>query len=261
MVTGLIAALIGTASIAPASAIAAPPRPAIWVVNDEDTVIYLFGTFHALKGQPQWFNSEVQTAFAHSNELMLETLVPTPADFARGLPGSRLPPGEANASSFLASTRIAINAGRSQGLQVDQGADMVLREVAEASGKPVGGLEPFEDQLNMIASIPASPDAAKHARDPAQIAALAAAMGAMESAWKRGDERVFAAMLDQMRRSSPQTYRIMFDQRNGNWAQWIAGRLSRPGTVFVAVGAGHLAGPDSVQAKLASFGVRSARIN
>src|SRR3990170_2122414 len=66
------------ASAAPANA---PPRlpdadPAIWVVNDHDTTIYLFGTFHALDGKSAWFNDEVRTAFAASDELVLETVIP-----------------------------------------------------------------------------------------------------------------------------------------------------------------------------------------
>ena len=64
-----------------------------------------------------------------------------------------------------------------------------------------------------------------------------------------------------MRSSSPDSYSVMFTQRNTNWANWIANRLHQPGTVFVAVGTGHLAGPDSVQAKLALLGIHSARIN
>jgi uncharacterized protein YbaP (TraB family) len=53
----------------------------------------------------------------------------------------------------------------------------------------------------------------------------------------------------------------MFIDRNVRWANWIVQRLKTPGTVFVAVGAGHLSGPDSVQSQLASLGVKSARIN
>ena len=68
-------------------------------------------------------------------------------------------------------------------------------------------------------------------------------------------------MLDQMRRTSPHSYDAMFTRRNSNWASWIAQRLEKPGTVFVAIGAAHLAGPDCVQAKLSRIGVRSARIN
>ena len=49
---------------------------------------------------------------------------------------------------------MAINAGQSQGMKVDNGADMVLRHVAEAEGKPVEGLETLEFQLNMFNRMP-----------------------------------------------------------------------------------------------------------
>src|SRR5918994_398306 len=79
---GMITALIAAAISAPAPALPAvatgvpDARPALYVVNDEDTIIYLFGTFHALDGKSEWFNDEVKTAFRGSHELVLETLVP-----------------------------------------------------------------------------------------------------------------------------------------------------------------------------------------
>jgi len=48
--------------------------------------------------------------------------------------------------------------------------------------------------------------------------------------------------------------------RNRNWAEWLDERLDRPGTVFVAVGAGHLAGKESVQDQLAARGIGAARV-
>jgi hypothetical protein len=65
----MIAALIAAASTAMWTPSIAPQRlvpdarPALWVVNDEDTIIYLFGTFHALDGRSDWLNDEVMTAF------------------------------------------------------------------------------------------------------------------------------------------------------------------------------------------------------
>jgi uncharacterized protein YbaP (TraB family) len=44
-------------------------------------------------------------------------------------------------------------------------------------------------------------------------------------------------------------------QRNQTWAGKIIAMLQQPGTIFIAVGAGHLAGPDSVQAQLQSRGI------
>ena len=89
---------------------------------------------------------------------------------------------------------------------------------------------------------------------------LSQAMVDMQSAWKRGDQSVFVHMLDQLDAASPDTYRMMFTERNARWADWIAARLHTPGTVFVAVGVGHLAGKDSVLVRLAEKGIESQRV-
>jgi uncharacterized protein YbaP (TraB family) len=55
-------------------------------------------------------------------------------------------------------------------------------------------------------------------------------------------------------------YERLLTQRNANWAGWIEQRLQEPGTVFIAVGAGHLAGTDSVQRQLRRRGLKVERI-
>ncbi|MBA2466094.1 MAG: TraB/GumN family protein [Sphingomonas sp.] len=268
-IAGALAAAGMNAGIsAPASAASIPSAlpdadPAIWVINDEDTIIYLFGTFHALDGKSAWFNDEVRTAFAASDELVLETLVP---DW-RGegaMPAARTEAQAGGAPSYLAATRMAISAGRARGLKAGNGADAVLRQAAEYWGKPVGGLESFSAQAGMLNHMPAAVRPAS-AMSPAQASRtmdeLSFAMSELQTAWNRGDWRLFGAMLTDMRVTSPRSYNLMFAQRNATMANWIAERLQRPGTVFVAVGTGHLVGRDSVQAKLALRGFRSTRIN
>ena len=67
------------AATPPAPAHAAPPlpdaNPAVWVVRDADTTIYLFGTIHVLDTRP-WFNDEVRRSFEASNELVMEVIIP-----------------------------------------------------------------------------------------------------------------------------------------------------------------------------------------
>jgi uncharacterized protein YbaP (TraB family) len=249
-----------------------PSEPAMFVVRDADTTVYIFGTFHALDGRSQWFGDQVRHAFEQSNELVLETLVPEQRDqVGPAIPGFR-PPAVTPSASFLATTRMAITAGRSQGMQVDNGADMVLRHQAEAEGKPVEGLETLQFQLDMFNRMPAGPaptPAVAPAPQPGQpvvfsaspMQSLSLAMTQMQAAWKRGDQAVFVNMLDQLKTASPDTYRMMFTERNARWADWIRARMQTPGTVFVAVGAGHLAGKDSLLVRLAERGIPSQRVN
>jgi uncharacterized protein YbaP (TraB family) len=272
MITAMIAASI--AATPPAAAAPAPlmpdAQPALWVVNDHDTIIYLFGTFHALDGRSAWFNDEVKTAFAASNELVLETLIPPPP----GMPAAPAEEGEesrlkpigpmppvAGSASFLSTSKAVMKAGRAHGMSTDHGADTVLRQAAEASGKPVSGLESFDYQIAMFSRLRGATAPADQQQAAAMSAALAEILSRLQAAWNRGDAESFAPMLEEMSLRSPETYRLMFAERNSRWAGWIGQRLQQPGTVFVAVGAGHLAGRDSVQRKLAQSNIRVARVN
>ena len=259
--------LLVVAALAAATPAVAQDRleaaPAIFVVGDADTTVYLFGTFHALDGKSDWFNNGVRHAFDQSNELVLETVISEPVFpqiVSHPAPVQLRNLSVTPSASFLASTRMAISAGRSKGLQVDNGADMVLRRAAEADGKSVEGLETLQSQLNMFTRMPEA-GAAPTAGAPNAMNSLSDSMLEMQEAWKQGDQAIFVRMLGQLERGSPNTYRMMFTERNERWADWIRARLQTPGTVFVAVGAGHLAGKDSVLVKLAERGIPSARVN
>jgi hypothetical protein len=83
------------------------------------------------------------------------------------------------------------------------------------------------------------------------------------SAWSAGNvEQLAAVTADEEGETADDQalHRIVFTNRNTAWATWIQRRLAQPGTVFIAVGAAHLAGPDSVQSHLRALGIQSARI-
>ena len=260
--------LLAAAALAAATPGATPlpqQEPAMFVVRDSDTTVYLFGTFHALDGDPHWFGNGVRDAFEQSNELVLETLLPEGPNEPEQLREALSRPAVRPSPAFIATTRMAISASRAQGMQVDNGADMILRHVAESEGKSVVQLETLQFQLNMFnhlsAGAAATPADAKVGQPvKAQGEDLRHTMAEMQSAWKRGDQSVFVHMLGQLEAGSPSTYRLMFTDRNARWADWIAARLQTPGTVFVAVGAGHLAGKDSVLVRLAEKGIESQRV-
>ena len=264
MVNLLVTAALAAAAPMTAQAAPAMHEPALFVVHGAGTTVYIFGTFHALDGKSQWFNNKVRDAFEHSDELVLETVVPEDAPPPQAMTPQFRAPAMTASASFLATSRMAINAGQSQGMQVGNGADMVLRRNAEIEGKPVEGLETLQLQIDMFNHMPAALPAPRPrlagAVAAAEMNGLSKAMNEMQAAWKRGDQSIFVAMLDQLKAASPETYRMMFTERNNRWADWIRARLQTPGTIFVAVGAGHLAGKDSLLVKLAERGLSSRRI-
>ena len=263
-IAAAIAAFVPPLAEAPEPAPLPQAKPALWVVADADTTVYLFGTFHALDGQSDWFNDQVEHAFTRSDQLVLETIIPgSPAPVVKRRSIGAIGPVArvAGSASFLSSTKMVMSASRSNGMSTAHGADVVLSDAARAAGKRVEGLESFDFQLAMFSKLPPAPKARSKAESTATMTALSAALADLQAAWNRGDAERFAPMLDQMRAKSPEMYRMMFADRNTRWAAWIARRLEQPGTVFVAVGAGHFAGSDSVQAKLSKLGFGTARIN
>ena len=60
--------------------------------------------------------------------------------------------------------------------------------------------------------------------------------------------------------ATPVVARALMTDRNARWADWIKARLRVPGKLFVAVGAAHLAGPNSVQAMLKARGITAERL-
>ena len=63
--------------------VAAPPiRPALWLVRDADTTIYLFGTVHLLKPGLNWLNGPVADGLARSDTLVTEIVKTRESDAA-----------------------------------------------------------------------------------------------------------------------------------------------------------------------------------
>ena len=157
--------------------------PALWVVKDKDTIIYLFGTIHVLKPGLTWFDEAVKTAFDRSQELKLELVMPDPAAMASlvqatgtaapGTPplGERLPAGKQAAfrravtdlglpadaldryKPWLAATQLSIAPLSKLGYDSANGPETVLTEAAKAAHKPVTGLETAEQQLGYFSGL------------------------------------------------------------------------------------------------------------
>lgn len=270
---GRLLAALGALLAAPAAALPADPpdvnpqTPALWAISDHDTTIFLFGTFHALDASTDWFSPTIRAALDASDQLVLETIVPSTPGELRGTlirhqllsePVAGAPIiADGSAPGFVGSARRTMAASRELGMTVEMGADSVLRRTAEAQGKAVAGLESFDAQLGMFTTISRiAPSGGSNGQQLDHHATV----DRLRIAWKAGVSSAFATMLGSMQSQSPETYRILFVDRNQRWADWIARRLDQPGVTFVAVGAGHLSGGDSVQVNLARRGIRSNRV-
>jgi uncharacterized protein len=294
LLAGCVSELSPTAGGPETAAAPAPAAgPPLWVVRDADSTIYLFGTFHALKGQTKWRTPAVEAALAESQEVWLEIadvgdsdamqaqLAPLIAKIGvdpanplsskltaeeraklaaaaqkAGLNPAQLEP----LRPWLAAVQLSIAPLIAAGYDPNLGVDKLISAAAKAAGKPLMGFETTEQQLRFFASFPPEVElqflreAIEANEDgPAMVDDVAAA-------WAAGDMQRFKRLfIDDLRAGSPELYRVMIVDRNEAWAKTLQERLRGSGVSFVAVGAGHLVGPDSVQARLKARGIDTMR--
>jgi uncharacterized protein YbaP (TraB family) len=82
----------------------------------------------------------------------------------------------------------------------------------------------------------------------------------MVANWAKGDPDALAKTLNEDLDATPEVKKILLVDRNKHWAEWIDQRMKQPGVVFMAVGAGHLAGQDSVLVQLKAHRLNAKRV-
>jgi uncharacterized protein YbaP (TraB family) len=263
--------------------------PALWVVKDADTTIYLFGTIHVLKPGVRWFDEAVKTAFDSSQQLVLEMVAPeTPVMQALVLKlgtsptgptlTERLPPRDRPAYTkavtglglpattfdryrpWLAATNLTLLPILKLGYDPANGPETVLTAAAKTAGKPVTGLETAEQQLGYFAQLPENIQVKFLTSTVRDLPKVGGKLTEMVADWTHGQPEKLADSMNGDMKDSPEVTKVLLFDRNKRWADWIKHRLDQPGVVFIAVGAGHLAGKGSVLEELKKRHVAATRI-
>ena len=149
---------------------------------------------------------------------------------------------------------------RELGLDPGSGVESALKKQFTDSKKSIGQLETNAEQLGFFDRL------SEDAQRKFLIAMLDGAanmdseFAGMLAAWTRGDVAGIAKSFNAEFSDAPELTDALLARRNANWARWVHGRLDKPGTVLVAVGAGHLAGDQSVVTMLEKQGVKVTRV-
>ncbi|MGE8133763.1 TraB/GumN family protein [Novosphingobium subterraneum] len=279
-----------TSASTPAAAEAPAPRqlkPALWKVADADTTIYLFGTIHALPKGLVWLDGPVGQALDGSAELITEIPEVPAAEQQKTVMAVGLLKGETLRSLMPDEDRVAYEALLAKlkipaeafdplepwlagitlgvmpyamaGYGADSGVEAVLRKAALAKGKKLGALETVEYQLGLFDQLPREAQLKFLGEAVRDFDKSFAIIGTMTDEWGSGDPEGLGKLINE-NMDDPELAETLLYQRNRNWASWIARRLDQPGTVFIAVGAGHLAGVQSVQDMLKAQGLTATRV-
>jgi uncharacterized protein len=262
--------------------------PALWVVKDADTTIYLFGTVHILRPGLGWFDDDVKAAFDRSDMLVTEMIEPPAAEAAQimadlgidrsgstlraklnaedratyeavlpklGLPVASLDPLE----PWAAAINIYYAGLVQSGYDMTSGVEVQLKAAAMAQNKPRIGLETMREQLSIFDRMPAALQLRYVVDTVKGLDEIAPQTDRLVALWSNADSDGVATLMNAGFDSLNLT-EVLLTRRNANWARWINARMSEPGTVFVAVGAGHLAGSTSVQQLLKAYGRSAERV-
>jgi len=259
--------------------------PALWVVKDADSTLYLFGSVHVLRPTTGWASPRVEAAFDSASDIWFE--ISNPDDQAAIMPliqqhglspetplSSRLTPQE-NAELDAAAQAMGASAAQLQpmkpwlaalslsvaplikaGYDPKSGVELVLKARAEAAGKPIHGFETIDKQIGILAGLPDDVQLAFLRETLKDYENAATKLDEMVEAWARGDVATLDRVtIKEMKEASPALYQAVLVDRNTDWANQIQTLLEGSGTAFIAVGAAHLTGDDSVQAILQKRGV------
>ncbi len=264
------------------------PDPAIWVLKDEDTTIYLFGTIHLLKPGLSWFDEAVREAFNASDELVVEMIEPDPAEMVKivrelaidqtgksvrdklneddrkdyeaaltslGLPLASFDPLEL----WFASVNISLVPLMQNGYDTNSGVEKDLTALAKSRDMKIVGLETPRQQLGFFDNLPEEAQIRFLNFTVDTLGEMVDGMDNMVARWALADTEALGELMN-----AGLEDKILYDtllvKRNANWAEWVQDRMNEPGTVFMAVGAGHLAGESSLQELLVGKGLEPDQI-
>ncbi|WP_374609599.1 TraB/GumN family protein [Thermomonas sp.] len=283
-----------TSPVASAPGAKAVARPVLWKVSDADNSVYLLGSFHLLKRDDYPMPVEIDRAFDDAESLLFEidpremTAPETVATmqkymaYEEGKSLSKVLPkatlerlgtlvsasgGSVQAleqsEPWAVSLGLVLGVSQAMGLQADLGLDRHLMERAAKAGKPAGGLETVDAQMQAMDAVPYAEQAQgldEFLVDPKKAVQE---LQDMHAWWRSGDvERLDTGMRADMAAKSPQSYKLLDVDRNNAWLPQIEKRLtgSTSNDTLVVVGALHLLGSDGLVEKLKAKGYKVERV-
>ena len=292
--TGLLAATaLFACAFAPMAVQAKAPavvKPAMWVIKDADSTIYLLGSIHVMKPDTPWLSPAIQSRFDSAEDVWFE--IPDLDDKAAAMPMAQkymfdpngdmsagltpeevaqvdelLKPMGLNAVALKVMRKwavgliITLQQINSLGYTTETGVDVTLMKQARAQAKTVHGFETMESQMQALVPDNEADELTALRTTLKDIDTMPQDIGDLFAVWERGDAGALNhLMIDKMQAEDPKSYQRLIVQRNAAWEPQIEDILAGKGTVFITVGAGHLVGPDSVIAMLKTHDITAERV-
>lgn len=288
-VRAALATLICLTLISTATEAATKATPALWKVENKDATVYLFGSYHLLPADLEWMTPQILEAFESSDILVTEAdgsdetvMVELVTKLAMNPVGvtlaSLLTKDEAarvdvafgplgltvETSAPFQPWFVAIQAGviatMRMGYDPELGVEKVLQVKAREAGMEEAYLETAEAGLASFAMHPADVQIKMLMTSTDDMDIIEDMMNTILGAWASGDIDTVGESLNASLSKTPEVMETAIHQRNRNWIPAIEDMLRTEKTYFIAVGAGHMAGDQSVIALLEAQGYEVRRL-
>lgn len=265
-------------------------KPPLWKLADEDTTIFLLGTFHLLKEETVWYTREIDNAVKNSDALYTEiTLEEIDGSEAwayvrsRGFfqKGTYLTDYIGDAEFYRLQELISKAGGNNllvfrmkpmlaamvlagapyieEELKRFYGAEEVLVRRARKFRVPLKGLTSLEVHMGSVFDYPVEiqlnflretmDDATREFTDVDDLI----------SAWKSGNLKALDIHENEAMGKFPEIREKLLYGRNQLWVDQIVEMMTKPGQIFIAVGAAHFVGPKNVIELLENEGFNPVR--
>lgn len=265
-------------------------EPAMWRIEGDESTLYLFGTFHRLPEEVDWLSPEREEVLRNSSTLVLETIksqtgkeIKTFLSQNLGIAISRIPLNlkleqdtynvlkeqmEAYGVSeaafnryqpWYAATLLTRLGGEEVGFYSEFGVESVLQAQAEETGKRLIALETAAQQLLFLADLPNETQVEMLQQTILAWGEFEEIYRIMFEAWIAGDIETTEQLVLEPLKTLPPMYQVLIKNRNTAWLEPLEDLLSQKGVHFVAVGTGHLVGPDSLIKLFEEKGYRVVR--
>ena len=284
----LIVATLATGNVLAQNSGVTPP---IWEVRSGGNAVYLLGSIHLGRSDMYPVGQVAEKAYRASKVVALEadptdqqaivaaiadTFYQPPESLQNNLPGPLLtrlsrvlerqgiPLEQAQTMKpFMVAMTLASIEYAKAGFDLSLGVDMHYARRAKQDGKPVVELESFGGQIALMNSMSdrLQESLLQVTLDSIENGEIASQVDAMINAWKSGDGKKLHDAVSAEERKLPAALAQEFHQkfmrdRNLAMARKIESMLEGSDSHFVAIGAAHLLGQDSILQILSEKGYR-----
>lgn len=272
---------------------AAAPQPAatarqpLWKIEGKRATVYLLGSVHFLKKEHYPLAAPIEAAFERAKIAVFETdieAIEKPEIQMALLTKSALPPGQTlrdqlseklygrltaqlsesglpvdavnNLKPGIVAMTLTLIEMQRLGLDPKLGLDRHFHGRARAAGKELIALEEPQFQVDMITGFSKEEGESLLDSTLKDIHTLKTLLGRLLTSWQTGDMKALAGLLNQALEEHPVLYQRLLVDRNKRWVPRIEELMRGDKDAIIIVGAGHLAGKQSVVELLEKNGAK-----